>query len=727
MARLPTVEELGALPSALSGRPIAKHDVSGYARGAAAIAEGVGALGRGIGRAADGIEEMRHREERARLDRAKADASYLVATKQLRTQLAQESDPDAVAQAYPEAFHNAYASAADLIGDLEAREEWGLSRSADRDGQIAASADQAETLRRGQEVEGVKTQLDTLRMAALDSGDDESRLQMMQAGQRLMFGLRDNGLIDDAGVKAMREHWATVYARERLGRMTQDERIKALEQGDGGIAELLPEDARADLLRNTRAELAEAVRKADSDAALARFVIDRDIADDLARVEASGRGNDELTPQRIDEALGSEARRAWQETRDDAFTVWRSTHDLWALADTEISTRIDALEPKDDTESRQRAIFDTVSRRAEMVRQLRSTDPAGSVAEDPNVRAAAGELDPRKPETMQRLIGARLAAQERAGLPPEALSPITHEEAIRLTAPLARAPRPGDDLAVPAVVGDFKAQFGAYANDALAYALKAQGLDPENADIAAFVLTAVDMDELRRSTARPGVAPTAEKSQTTGTGESDAFAQRWPGFVDRWRDEKQEGEFAKAADGWNVTRQLAEMDTRKDQRFKEREDRILTFNPDRLLFFFDRREAPEGNAPEFAERVRLSALNTLNSTSLGFGLFVERMKTLVETPDPPDTHPSIKAANDRIREYYPRYLRDMDRYTRLRPAETAAEHLAGWVGTAQGLAANLPEWVVLKRGAGPVAAFAFGKLKPVLKRALPWTRELFSD
>jgi hypothetical protein len=46
--------------------------------------------------------------------------------------------------------------------------------------------------------------------------------------------------------------------------------------------------------------------------------------------------------------------------------------------------------------SRQRAIFDAVGRRAAAIRELRLADPAASVADDPNVRVAAEELDPQE-------------------------------------------------------------------------------------------------------------------------------------------------------------------------------------------------------------------------------------------------------------------------------------------------------------------------------------------
>lgn len=324
MARLPTAEELGALPSALSNRPIATYDVSGYARGAAAMAEGISSLGRGIGKAVDSVAELRQREERNRLDRAKADANTLIATKGLRAALAAESDPDAIASTYSKAFRNTYASASGLIGDPRAREDWTLARGADRDGEIAAAFDHAKTLRKQREVTDVTAQLDALRDSALDDEDEASRAKAIDTGNNLIFGLHGTGAIDEAQAKTLREGWAQNYAEGRLDRLPPEERIATLERSEGNIAEFIPAERRIELIRTARADKLDLDRKAQSDAGLARFVTSEEIAKDLAQIQATGRGRDDLTPQRIDDTLGSEARRAWQAQRDDAFTSRRS-------------------------------------------------------------------------------------------------------------------------------------------------------------------------------------------------------------------------------------------------------------------------------------------------------------------------------------------------------------------------------------------------------------------
>lgn len=351
MARLPDGSAVGALPSALSNRPIATYDVSGYARGAAAMAESVSDLGKGLLRAASGFEEIQSRAARARLDQAKANASYAIKTSEIRTALARESDPDAVATSYPEQFRQAFNDAGAQIGDPRMREAWGLARSVDRDGEIAASLDQSTVLRRRQEIQSVTAQLDTLRTLALDNDDEATRHDFIQAGHKLIAGLEDTGLIDEAGGRAMREGWTKSYARDRLGRLPPEERIKLLERGQGTVAEFIPGDERQTLIWTAQADAADAARKAQSDAALAQYITRNAIDDDLTRVAATGRGRDDVTPQQIDTALGPEARRAWQARRRDAFAVWQATHDFPVLTESEMMARIDMFAPTGESGS----------------------------------------------------------------------------------------------------------------------------------------------------------------------------------------------------------------------------------------------------------------------------------------------------------------------------------------------------------------------------------------
>jgi hypothetical protein len=156
-----------------------------------------------------------------------------------------------------------------MIGDPQAREVWALTARADRDGDIGASLDHADTLRRQQEVEAVTAQLEALKTSALDDEDETSRTKAIDAGNSLIFGLRGTGALDEAQARAMREGWVENYVQGRLSRLPPDERIRLLQQGEGGIAEFILEDNRPELIRVALADRLDMERKAQSDADLA--------------------------------------------------------------------------------------------------------------------------------------------------------------------------------------------------------------------------------------------------------------------------------------------------------------------------------------------------------------------------------------------------------------------------------------------------------------------------
>ena len=79
---------------------------------------------------------------------------------------------------------------------------------------------------------------------------------------------------------------------------------------------------------------------------------------------------------------------------------------------------------------------------------------------------------------IQALAEARLAAQERAGIPDHLRSVITRDEALRLIEPLVRA-RPEEEQDIRnATARQFRAMFGRHADAAFADALRVRGIEP---------------------------------------------------------------------------------------------------------------------------------------------------------------------------------------------------------------------------------------------------------
>jgi hypothetical protein len=202
------------------------------------------------------------------------------------------------------------------------------------------------------------------------------------------------------------------------------------------------------------------------------------VEQDIRDIGAAGRSVASLDADKIERVLGPAARQRWEEEREDAHAVWTSTHDLSTMPEPQIAARLKTLELEAEISDRHRAIHAKVKQKADLIRELRRTDRARSVDDDPAVRAATQALDLARPETFQPLAEARLAAQERAGIPRGQRSVITRSEALSLTAPLARA-RPDQEQDIwNETARRFHAMYGTYGEAALADALRIRRMRP---------------------------------------------------------------------------------------------------------------------------------------------------------------------------------------------------------------------------------------------------------
>jgi len=130
------------------------------------------------------------------------------------------------------------------------------------------------------------------------------------------------------------------------------------------------------------------------------------------------------------------------------------------------------------------------------------------------VQRAAAAFDKNDPRTGQALYQARLAAQERAGIPGPAQSPITDAEAQQYAAalrPVARGQAAVEDQEkiINGVVDDVNAKFGGYAQQAMRRVLFHVTMKTDAADILAAA-----MQRYQAQTPGPLVTPDqARKAQ----------------------------------------------------------------------------------------------------------------------------------------------------------------------------------------------------------------------
>jgi soluble lytic murein transglycosylase-like protein len=256
----------------------------------------------------------------------------------------------------------------------------------------------------------------------------------------------------------------------------------------------------------------------ESETALETQKVEGLVKSDLSSMLATGRGVDDLNPYRVQRALGATAAQKWSDDRNDALATWTATHDLPSLTNAQIEDRLTSIAPKsgDADFARKQAIYEKAGEAATALRKQRDIDPAGSVALDPTVQAAAVQAHQPGTVTLGPLVDARLAAQTRAGIPKENQSPITQAEAVTLTRPL-RTMLPGQEREVlTSMAKNFQTLFGDNADTAFEYALRVHKVEAEVAQVAVRLMKKLNL----------GQVPTQEETRaadaTTEVAKADA-------------------------------------------------------------------------------------------------------------------------------------------------------------------------------------------------------------
>jgi hypothetical protein len=267
--------------------------------------------------------------------------------------------------------------------------------------------------------------------------------------------------------------------------------------GSGSIFDVLSPEARMAIRQRAETALANKANRDDSEAKLDEYNLKGAISSDLTSMGQTGQGLDDPPSDRIRTVLGADTFQRWQDARTDAHTFYTATHDFDALPESAIQSRLDLIAPApgDPDYARKQAVWENATKRADQTLKLRRDDPAGSMSGDSGVRAALGQYDQNNPETFKPVAAARMAAQERAGIDEEYRSPITKDEALKMTEPL-RTMLPGQERAVLTEVGQkFKQMFGDDADKAFAYALRAHKVDAQTAQIAARVMRKLQLGQ----------------------------------------------------------------------------------------------------------------------------------------------------------------------------------------------------------------------------------------
>jgi GH24 family phage-related lysozyme (muramidase) len=312
---------------------------------------------------------------------------------------------------------------------------------------------------------------------------------------------------------------------------------------------LSPED-RTSLQASADAEWAARQKETREASAVERYNLKQAMEDDLKQIEETGQATN-INPQSIADTLGDDDAAKWLDQRKRAANIFEAVSTIPSLTNDEIEAHLDELEPTAGTAgfADRQAVYDAAEKKAKAVQDLRAKDPAKAVEDSPLVKKAEEGYDPARPETIQPVIRARLAAQEQIGIPPALRNPITKKEAYAIINPV-QAVIDGLDATVMMETGKVKepaarraiakqaaaeaeAQmrtlldevekvYGPYSNQVMAYAIGQSVNDREVGNMAARVLTKVrkgirpstdDMEALAATT-EAGLAEKAMDGQT---------------------------------------------------------------------------------------------------------------------------------------------------------------------------------------------------------------------
>lgn len=232
MAKLPDETALGPLPSANSGRPIATYDVSGYARGVAAIGGGVADIGKGVSGAVKDVVAVQasNKSETDQLEQAKAESNYLIQTKQIRDRLSDETDHNGLKEKYETQFQKARDGSAALITNPRQRELWTLKRDPDVEGNVIATTDKAFALQKDGEIASATDRLEQIRQSALATKDPQARGEFIAAGNELISGLQSAKYMTAVQAQALRKNWTENYAVGAVSVLPPVEQVNMLRE-----------------------------------------------------------------------------------------------------------------------------------------------------------------------------------------------------------------------------------------------------------------------------------------------------------------------------------------------------------------------------------------------------------------------------------------------------------------------------------------------------------------
>lgn len=237
-------------------------------------------------------------------------------------------------------------------------------------------------------------------------------------------------------------------------------------------------------LANVEAILQNGRLRKGSEANLKAKELEGKIASDVESIEKTGIGVAGMDEKVIKNTLGGEAVTRYRDAKSAAYKVHNVTQDIYSATPEQMNRRLLNMEPSQGspTFEREAKIYNYVRDKFNTMLELRKTDPAQAVADDPQVKEYSKNGD------FPMMVEARIAAQTAAGIPPAAQSPMTLQEVEKYSAPLIRT-LPGKERdALNQVAESLKKDFGGRWEQAFTYMIKSMKVNAKTAEMATHVV-----------------------------------------------------------------------------------------------------------------------------------------------------------------------------------------------------------------------------------------------
>lgn len=238
--------------------------------------------------------------------------------------------------------------------------------------------------------------------------------------------------------------------------------------------------------------------KASATTAMERFTVKRALDDDLASMEATGKGGKigaaEIDPAEVARVLGPDDAAAWLETRGLKRKLWETTSTMPVMPADKIEATLAALEPKpgEDGFAGKQAVFELAQKKADAVLKQRREDPAAA--------AEAAFPDVAKVHDPLQKAQQRMDAQAALGIDAKVRQPLTVAEARGLADRIEMV-EDNPDALVPeleGMLGEAQKTYGVMADEVMVQVFEQRGIGKVTAQMGLGLMKELNIGVLPR-------------------------------------------------------------------------------------------------------------------------------------------------------------------------------------------------------------------------------------